>query len=66
MVPLHYRAAVQGGQRVVGLDLEGVGGAAMVEVVAEAGHHQTKAVDLKRKIELLMQPFLVVAQKSYK
>ena len=47
VVVLHRRRGVEDGQRGLDLRLEGVVGAAVVQVVAEASHQQPE--DLKRK-----------------
>ena len=46
MVVLHRRGGVEPRQRRARLDLEGVVGAAVVQVVAEARDHQREALHL--------------------
>ena len=54
---LHGACGVELGQGVARLDLEAVVGAPVVEVVAEAGHHQGEAFNLpegKRKMKIMI------------
>ena len=46
VVVLHRRGGVEPRQRRARLDLEGVVGAAVVQIVAEAGDHQRETLDL--------------------
>ena len=47
MVSLEGGALVEDGERILGLQLEGVRGSSVVEVVTQARDHQTQTFDLK-------------------
>jgi hypothetical protein len=51
MVVLHRRGGVELRQVRARLDLERVVGAAVVEIVAEAGDHQRETLNLRRRIK---------------
>ena len=49
MVSLEGGALVEDGERILGLQLEGVSGSSVVEVVTQARDHQTQTFDLKNE-----------------
>ena len=54
VVVLHRGGGVESRQRRAGLDLEGVVGAAVVQVVAQAGHQQPQAGHWAQLLQLCL------------
>ena len=58
VMSLERRAGIERGQRVLGLDLEGVCSPAVIEIVAEAPNHQAESLNLLKNEVLKYLKFL--------